>query len=291
MKRLLVTGASGFLGSRVIRFYDGKYEIFAPSHAQMDITDIGSVKAVFENFRPDLVVHGAAISDLDQCEKERERSWKINVDGSRNIAAMAFQFHAKCLLCSSDQVYFGKDRLKEGAGPHNEDEVTDPFNLYGQGKKKAEEASLLENPDCVILRLSWMYDRETVNGQEHGDFFRTLISDLETADKLSFPVYDVRGITDVNEVIRNMEKAWGLPGGIYNFGSPNDRNTSETVVRMFQALNWDVGRLSKNEQAFAPDLRDISMGQKKVNDNGIFFSTTLEGLVRNGTNVYKSLAR
>lgn len=41
MKRLLVTGASGFLGSRVIRFYDGKYEIFAPSHAQMDITDIG----------------------------------------------------------------------------------------------------------------------------------------------------------------------------------------------------------------------------------------------------------
>ena len=158
MKRLLVTGASGFLGSRVIRFYDGKYEIFAPSHAQMDITDIGSVKAVFENFRPDLVVHGAAISDLDQCEKERERSWKINVDGSRNIAAMAFQFHAKCLLCSSDQVYFGKDRMKEGAGPHNEDEVTDPFNLYGQGKKKAEEASLLENPDCVILRLSWMYE-------------------------------------------------------------------------------------------------------------------------------------
>ena len=287
MKRMLVTGASGFLGSRIIEFYRDRYEICAPSHRDMDITDQEQVWEVFHDFKPDMVIHSAAISDVGMCERESERSGKINVDGSRNIAMASCEFHAKCLFCSSDQVYFGSQR----GGPHKEDEDAAPLNVYGREKLLAEEECLRQNPECVILRLSWMYDTRTLKEEEHGDFFRTLASRLRTTDILCYPVNDVRGITDVNEVIRNMEKAWGLPGGIYNFGSPNDRNTYETVVRMFQALNWDVGRLSKNEQAFAPDLRDISMGQKKVNDNGIFFSTTLEGLVRNGTNVYKSLAR
>lgn len=281
MKRLMVTGASGFLGSRVVRFYEGKYEIFAPVHGQMDITDADSVEAAFTSFRPDLVMHAAAVSDLDVCEKQPEMSWKINVDGSRNVAAAAFRFHAKCLLCSSDQVYFGKDLPADG-GLHDEEEPLTPFNLYGKGKKKAEEECLLQNPECIVLRLSWMYDAKTVNRQEHGDFFRTMLSGLETSETLSYPVYDVRGITDVNEVISNLEKAWELSGGIYNFGSPNDKNTYETVLRMFQELNWDTGRLSKNEQAFSDNPRNISMGQKKINDNGIYFSTTLEGLVRNG---------
>lgn len=278
MKRLLVTGASGFLGSRTIQFYNGKYEIYAPSHGEMDITDADSVYAAFDRFHPDFVIHSAAVSDLAICEKEPERSWKINVDGSRNVASASAKFHAKCLQCSSDQVYFGS-KLN---GPHREDEETDPVNLYGKGKKRAEEECLDRNPECVLLRLSWMYDTRTVNAREHDDFFRTMISRLETSDILSYPVYDLRGITDVNEVISNFEKALALPGGIYNFGSPNDRNTYETVLTMFRELKWDVGRLRRNEEAFASNPRNISMDQKKLNGSGISFSSTLEALVRNG---------
>ena len=94
--------------------------------------------------------------------------------------------------------------------------------------------------------------------------------------------YYTRGITDVNEVVCNLEKALELPGGIYNFGSPNDKNTYETVLAMFEELNWDVDRLVKNEEAFASNPRNISMSQKKLNDSGIFFSSTLEALVRSG---------
>lgn len=282
MKRLLVTGASGFFGRRIVNFYKGEYEICAPVHDQMDITDEKSVLAVFENFHPDFVIHSAAVSDLETCEKEPEKSWKINVDGSRNIAAASARFHAKCLLCSSDQVYFGS-RAK---GPHSEDELVEPANLYGKGKKRAEEECLEENPGCVVLRLSWMYDTKTVSGQEHNDFFRTLISRLETSGELCYPVYDVRGITDVNEVIWNLGKALQLPGGIYNFGSSNDKNTYETVLAMFEELKWDVGRIRKNEDAFVSNPRNISMDLKKLNDSGIFFSSTLEALVRNGKRVY-----
>lgn len=276
MKKILVTGASGFLGRRIAEFYQGKYEIYTPGHREMDITDRERVSAVFHDFKPHIVIHSAAVSDVGLCESKPEWSWGINVDGSRNIAAASAECRAKCLICSSDQIYFGSN-LK---GPHREDERVKPLNVYGRQKKKAEEECLAENPECVLLRLSWMYDTETKNEAEHGDFFRTLAFLLRTEEMLSYPVNDVRGITDVNEVIHNLEKAWELKGGVYNFGSPNEMNTYETVLAMFSELGWDTGRLKKNEEAFASDPRDISMNLQKVEDNGIVFASTLDGLLR-----------
>ena len=278
MKRLLITGASGFLGRRAAAFYSETCEICAPSRTELDITDLENVYAVFRRFKPHCVIHCAAVSDLGMCEKDPEGSWRINVDGSRNMAAAAAEFSAKCLLCGSDQVYFGNS-IK---GPHSEEEPIAPPTVYGREKKAAEEECLAVNPDCVILRLTWMYDTCTLAPQEHGDFFRTLADRLRTWAPLSYPVYDIRGITDVNEVIRNFESALELTGGIYNFGSPNHRNTYETVRAMFTALGWDPRSLTKNEEAFAADPRDISMDTGKLNDSGITFSSTLDALARNG---------
>lgn len=278
MKKLLITGASGFVGKRIAEFYRGKYEVYAPRHREMDITDEKSVYAVLEEFRPDYVVHCAAISDIGRCDREPERSWKINVDGSRNMAKASGRYGAKCLVCSSDQVYQGK-------GPHREEERIEPTNLYGREKKRAEEECLRENPECVMLRLSWMYDVHRENREEHGDFFTGLLSGLKDAGPLRYPVYDIRGITDVKEVVANMEKAFALEGGIYNFGSPNDRNTYETVLTMFEGLGWDTGRIGQNDEAFAEQPRDISMDQQKLNACGIVFAPTVEALIRNGLRI------
>lgn len=278
MKRLLVTGASGFLGRRIAEFYGRNYEVVTPGHQEMDITDKEKVSAVFHDFKPHFVIHSAAVSDVGMCEKEPERSWKMNVEGSRNIALASAELHAKCLMCSSDQIYFGS-RIP---GPHREDESVNPLNVYGRQKKQAEEECLAENPKCVMLRLSWMYDTVTKSRYEHGDFFRTLALGLKKKEILRYPVHDVRGITDVNEVVRNLENGWELEGGIYNFGSPNDRNTYETVTAMFTELGWDAGQVRRNEEAFAPSPRDISMNTDKINKNGIVFSSTLDGLIRNG---------
>lgn len=277
MKRLLITGASGFLGSRIAEFYKGKYEIFAPAHCEMDITDEESVACRIAGLKPDVIVHCAAVSDTGRCEREPETSWKINVEGSVNMAKAARQNQAKYLLCSSDQIYSGS----RSDGPHSEREETTPCHEYGKQKRKAEEACSVINPDCVLLRLSWMYDIRTVNSGEHSDFLRTFLSKIESPEPLRFPVHDVRGITDVNVVIKNLEKAFELEGGIYNFGSPNEKNVYETMLGIFKKLDWDIKRLQKDEKAFLQNPRNICMCQEKLNSKNIVFPETADSLADN----------
>ena len=277
MKKLLITGTSGFLGGRIADYYKDKYEICAPTHAQLDITDEKSVSNVLEEYRPDAVIHCAGISDLAIFERERERSWRINVDGSVNMAKASDKIRAKCVICSSDQVYFGN----RTAGPHREDEILSPVTPYGQGKLCAEQECLKVNSDCVQLRLSWMYDTFTRNGNEHGDFFRNLLRQIEQGEELRYPVYDRRGITDVNEVIRNLEKVFEIPGGIYNFGSPNDMDTFHTMCTVFQNVGLEVGRIGRNEEAYRDNPRDMCMCMDKAASFGICFPTTVDSLSEN----------
>ena len=271
-------GASGFLGSRIVSFYRDRYEVCVPSHGEMDIADLESVKRVFDRLCPHVVVHCAAVSDVGACERAPENSWKINVDGSRNIAQMSAFHHAKCLAASSDQVYFGS----VGTEPHREDEELRPGNVYGREKLRAEEECLKVNPECILLRLSWMYDACVIREGEHGDFFRILAANLKNSEELKYPVHDRRGITDVNEVVRNLEQAFQLKGGVYNFGSPNDRNTYETVVELFRALGWDTARLRGDTEIHALAPRNLTMDPGRLQGYGITFSPTVLALGKNG---------
>lgn len=283
MKKILVTGATGFLGSRIVDFYRGKYDVCAPTHSELDIVDEKNVFNILNKYNPDIVIHCAAVSDVGICEKEPEKSNKINVEGSINVARASAIIRARCIVCSSDQVYFGSSM--EGA--HKEEEEVQPVNLYGKGKLKAEQECLKVNPDCILLRLSWMYDIRTIKEGEHGDFFRNLLPKINDISELYYPIYDKRGITDVNEVVQNLEKTFLIPGGVYNFGSPNDRSTFETIYKVFENVGVSVSRLRKNEEAFKDKPRNICMCQDKIEKYGVFFSTTVNGLSGNLEKVLK----
>lgn len=280
MKKMLITGASGFLGSKVATYYQDKYEILAPSHAEMDITNEDSVSSYFAENKPDIVIHCAAVSDVGNCEREKEYSWKVNVTGSENIARASKMVSAKCVLCSSDQVYCGSS-VEEA---HREDESLTPGNTYGQEKLYAENSCLKMNGDSVHLRLSWMYDANDTKYLGRGDFVRILREGILTAEGVTFSVNDHRGITDVWEVVKNFEKALELPGGVYNFGASNDKNTYETVRELFGLLHYDTAKLHKSEEPAGAGVRNLSMSQEKLNHFGVYFSSTVEGVYRNMVN-------
>lgn len=269
MKKMLVTGASGFLGSRVASYYKDKYEILAPSHSEMDISDESSVWLYFKEHRPEIIIHCAAISDVGRCEREPELSWKMNVIGTENIVKVAKELSAKCVCCSSDQVYIGSVKTE----PHREDEAIEPTNVYGKEKAYAEKSCLEINVDSVHLRLTWMYDAKD---EKRMDFIKQLCTCLYEKKEMVFSTKDKRGITDVWEVVRNIESALELPGGIYNFGAPNDKSTYELVMYICQRLGCDSLYIHEMENA---KFRNLTMEQEKINEFEIFFSTTEDGVL------------
>ena len=266
---MLVTGASGFLGSRVALYYKDKYEILTPTHSEMDIADEESVKRYFDENRPEFVIHCAAISDVGRCEREPELSWQINVIGTENIVKAAKEIAAKCVCCSSDQVYCGSTE-----DVPNKEEECYITNVYGKEKGHAENSCLAIDEESVHLRLSWMYDAKD---EKRMDFMKQLRACLFETKEAVFSNEDKRGITDVWEVVRNMELALELPGGIYNFGAPNDKSTYELVMDICHFMGSETTFVSKMENA---KFRNLTMAQEKINGFGIFFSTTEDGVLR-----------
>lgn len=268
-KKMLITGASGFLGSHVAQYYKDKYEVLTPSHSEIDIADESCVMTYFKDKRPDVVVHCAAISDVGRCEREPEFSWSINVVGTENVVKAAKEVSAKCVCCSSDQVYFGSVKTEA----HQEEYNIEPENVYGKEKAYAERSCLAIDESSVHLRLSWMYDAED---KKRMDFIKQLRACLYEEKETFFSAKDKRGITDVWEVVRNIELALELPGGIYNFGSPNDKSTYEMVMDICQSLGCESSYIREMENA---NFRNLTMAQEKVNQKGIFFKETEESVL------------
>ncbi len=275
--RILVTGASGFLGRRAaIYFRELGWQVLTPTHAELDITDSEAVAGWMLKNKPEAVLHCAAVSDTGACQREPERTEKINVDGCVNLAASCKEIGAKFVFCSSDQVYSGS----AVPGPHAEDEPLTPNNVYAVQKLRAETLSAEICPDTVSLRLSWMYSTESFEN-EHGHFLTALKTSIQDENKpISWPCYDKRGITDADAVVRNLPAALELPGGVYNFGAENAYDTHTTLLHVIEKLHRvDLfRRLSPNTEAFAASPRDISMSTARIEKCGIRFDSTEDGL-------------
>lgn len=275
--KILVTGGSGFLGRRAVGYFEELgWQVLAPSHREMDITEASILREWFGQNTPEAVIHTAAVSDTGLCQREPEWSERINVGGCVNLAKVCREYGTKLVVCSSDQVYSGSPV----PGPHQESEVLSPNNIYGRQKLLAEHRCLEILPGTVCLRLSWMYARDHFPGQ-HGHFLSTLKGALEDESKpLTWPVHDRRGLTDTEHVVKNLPQALKLEGGVWNFGSENDSSTYDTVKTLLSELGIEsaLARLSPNEEAFAEHPRDISMDMTKLKSAGILFPTTKYGL-------------
>jgi len=116
MESLVITGASGLLGSKIVELAREDYEIIPlhntkplhPNSLRLDITDQNQVFSLFSKLEPDIVIHTASETNVDKCETEKEHAWKINVEGTHNITSGCNKTGAKLAYISTDYVFDGE---------------------------------------------------------------------------------------------------------------------------------------------------------------------------------------
>lgn len=151
--RVLVTGASGMLGSDVCEFAVGRgHEVVPVSRQVADVTDLAAVNAVVGEHRPDLVVHAAAFVDADAGERDPEPTYRANVAGTWNVALACARFGAQLVYVSSCGVFDGQK-----AAPYTELDTPNPLNHHHRSKLEGERivASLVH--EHFILRPGWLF--------------------------------------------------------------------------------------------------------------------------------------
>jgi dTDP-4-dehydrorhamnose reductase len=159
MKKLFVTGANGLLGSEVVELASKDYEVIPSHHAkplhphslEIDITNHEQILSVFRKARPDTVIHAAAETNVDKCETQREHAWKVNVEGTRNIAEACAEINAKLVCISTDYVFDGEK------GNYTEEDRPNPISYYGSTKLEAEKQVIAHGGNYAILRTSVIY--------------------------------------------------------------------------------------------------------------------------------------
>lgn len=275
MENILVTGANGFLAYRFCAYYRNRgRKVVGKTHREMDFTDGAAVRSVLLAERPDVVLHAGAISDIAACKRDPELSQRVNVEGVRQIALACHDMGARLVLCSSDQVYMGNGVQT----PHREEgEALCPPTLYGTQKLEAERLAMGIHPDTVCLRLPWMFAADAREG-EHGNLVLNARRLVERGETVRYPVHDYRSITDVWEVVRNLETACSFPPGIYNFGSENDLSTYQVAEILFETMGWEKRLLERNEEGFSDCPRNLKMDTGKAARMGVHFRTTEEAI-------------
>jgi dTDP-4-dehydrorhamnose reductase len=163
--KVLVTGSNGLLGQKLCELLqqDAGIHLIATARTPltlpldrgvyrlMDITDAASVGSVIAETKPDVVLHAAAMTQVDQCEQQKDACWTTNVSAVEYIIDACRTHHAHLIYISTDFVFDGSH------GPLDENEKPAPVNYYGQSKLAAEELVMNSGLSWAIIRTVLVY--------------------------------------------------------------------------------------------------------------------------------------
>ena len=194
--KVAITGSQGLMGRGLVEVFSARHEVFALSHADADITRIEALENVLARVRPDLVIHSAAIPDLDVCEADPAKGFLVNVHGTRNVIEAARKVGTAVAFISSDAVFDGKKN-----SPYGETDAAIPRTIYGRTKLRGERI-VSSLPEHYIFRVSVLFGPGRTNFVEKG--LRRIAQGQEyvvASDQLGCATYTVDAAKTILEVV------------------------------------------------------------------------------------------
>lgn len=169
--KIFLTGAEGQLGKELQRRLQGSD--FLPTDVkELDITDADAVAAMIGKYRPDVVIHGAAYTQVDAAEEKIDLAYRVNAIGTQNIAMACRQVSAAMIYISTDYVFDGKL-----GRAYSEIDQTNPLSIYGKSKYAGEVLARQATDRLFVLRTAWLYG-------DGPNFVRTMLKLGQERDSL-----------------------------------------------------------------------------------------------------------
>jgi dTDP-4-dehydrorhamnose reductase len=169
--KVLITGSNGQLGTDLCQALKG-FDVIPLTHVDLDITDMPSVKRVFRQNNPDVIINTAAYVRVDDCEDNPDTAYLVNALGARNMAVLAQEVGAKLVHISSDYVFGGDNSIVRV--PFTEFDKPAPINVYGKSKLAGEDFVRHLCHKHFIIRGSGLFGVAGSSGKG-GNFVETMI--------------------------------------------------------------------------------------------------------------------
>ncbi len=217
----MITGGEGQLGLALRRVFSRRGEVRAPDLPGLDVTRRDDVMRYVDRFHPDVVIHAAAFTDVDRCEKESETAFRVNEEGSRHVAEAAREGGARLVAVSTDFVFDGRKKT-----PYAESDRPAPLNVYGASKLAGERAVIESVPGAAIVRTAWLYGPGGT-----GNFVRSIVAAARSGREMRVVDDQVGSPTltgDLAEAIHSLVERRGE--GVYH------------VVNAGEATRYDLAR-------------------------------------------------
>lgn len=221
-QKVLVTGARGMLGWALTKELNPEYQLVGMDIEDADITDENQIKEEIFSIKPNIIIHTAAYTEVDNCEKNKELTFRVNAKGAENTANACKLCQAKLIYISTDFVFDGNKNV-----PYAEQDTPNPINIYGRSKLEGERYIQSILPNHLIIRTAWLYG-------QHGRNFVDRISELADTEQELKVVNDQTGSPTYTI---DLAKAIGLlikkdPIGIINITNTGSCTWYEFAIKI-----------------------------------------------------------
>jgi dTDP-4-dehydrorhamnose reductase len=246
--KIVILGAGGRLGAALMREYREKYDLAGFNHAQLDLVNLDDARGKLGGMNFDVLINAAAFTNVDACETERDRAFRINAEAPNILAQICNDKDAKLIHFSTDYVFDGEKRA-----PYTEDDQANPISAYGESKLAGERNVLAAGDGNLVVRVSWVF------GPDRPSFIDAMIKRAQEdekidaiSDKFSTPTY-------THDIARMLPQFFdrGVAGGLLHFANTGKCSWQEYAQWALDCCR-DAGISLKATRVGALTLKDMS---------------------------------
>ncbi|MHB1293899.1 MAG: dTDP-4-dehydrorhamnose reductase [Anaerolineae bacterium] len=203
--RIAVTGSQGQLGLALQSALAGE-PVLPIDLPQYDITNLPAILETIKAWEPEVIIHAAAMTDVDGCERNPEAAYRVNALGTRNMAVAAQQTGAALVYISTDYVFDGTK-----GEPYWEFDDPNPLSVYARTKWVGEQLVRQLVPNHYVVRVAWLY------GDGPRNFIKTVLRLASERPSINMVTDEAGSPTNAGDVAAALTRLIRLPAyGTYH---------------------------------------------------------------------------